>query len=169
MTRWAKHLGAFVIGIVSKQDSVALAEMLGCDAVLAFNPETLAADVAKITNGKKADVVYDPIGKVSFNASLDSLRPRGLLVSFGASSGAPPAIEVETLNAKGSLFLTRPSLAAHTANAQEYRQRADDVLAAVAAGIIKPTIWNTYPLDHVADAHAALERGKSAGAIVLRP
>jgi NADPH2:quinone reductase len=106
MTRWAKHLGAFVIGIVSKQDSVALAEMLGCDAVLAFNPETLAADVAKLTNGKKADVVYDPIGKVSFNASLDSLRPRGLLVSFGASSGAPPAIEVGTLNAKGSLFLT---------------------------------------------------------------
>ena len=169
MTRWAKHLGAFVIGIVSKQDSVALAETLGCDAVLVFNPETLAADVAKITNGKKADVVYDPIGKVSFNASLDSLRPRGLLVSFGASSGAPPAIEVGTLNAKGSLFLTRPSIAAHTANAQEYRQRADDVLAAVAAGIIKPTIWNTYPLDRVADAHAALEQGKSAGAIVLRP
>ena len=77
MTRWAKHLGAFVIGIVSKQDSVALAETLGCDAVLVFNPETLAADVATITNGKKADVVYDPIGKVSFNASLDSLRPRG--------------------------------------------------------------------------------------------
>jgi NADPH:quinone reductase len=116
MTRWAKHLGAFVIGIVSKQESVALAETLGCDAVLVFNPETLAADVAKITNGKKADVVYDPIGKVSFNASLDSLRPRGLLVSFGASSGAPPAIEVGTLNAKGSLFLTRPSIAAHTAN-----------------------------------------------------
>ena len=90
MTRWAKHLGAFVIGIVSKQDSVALAETLGCDAVFVFNAETLAADVAKITNGKKADVVYDPIGKVSFNASLDSLRPRGLLVSFGASSGAPP-------------------------------------------------------------------------------
>jgi NADPH2:quinone reductase len=169
MARWAKHLGAFVIGIVSKQDTVAIAETVGCDAVLIFNPDTLAANVAEITDGKKADVVYDPIGRVSFNASLDSLRPRGMLVSFGASSGAPPAVEVGTLNAKGSLFLTRPSLAAYTANAQEYRERADDVLAAVSAGIIKPTIWNTYPLDRVADAHQALEQGKSAGAIVLKP
>jgi NADPH:quinone reductase len=169
MARWAKHLGAFVIGIVSKQNSVAIAEAVGCDAVLIFNPDTLAKEVAEITHGKKADVVYDPIGKVSFNASLDSLRPRGLLVSFGASSGTPPAVEVGTLNAKGSLYLTRPSITAHTANAKEYRERADDVLAAAAAGIIKPSIWNTYPLDRVVDAHAALEQGKSAGAIVLRP
>ena len=169
MVPWAKHLGAFVIGIVSKAESVAKAKVLGCDAVLVFNASTLAADVAEITNGKKADVVYDPIGRVSFEASLDSLRPRGLLVSFGASSGAPSAVELATLNAKGSLFLTRPSLGAHTADIAEYRQRADDVLAAVAAGIIKPSLWGRYALVDVAKAHADLEGGKSSGAIVLKP
>lgn len=169
MVPWAKHLGAFVIGIVSRAESVAKAKALGCDAVLVFNARTLAADVAKITSGKKADVVYDPIGRLSFEASLDSLRPRGLLVSFGASSGAPTAVELATLNAKGSLFLTRPSLGAHTADIAEYRQRADDVLAAVEAGIIKPAIWGRYALADVARAHADLEGGKSSGAIVLKP
>ncbi len=169
MAPWAKHLGAFVIGIVSRAESIEKAKALGCDVVLVFNAQTLAADVAKITNGKKADVVYDPIGRVSFEASLDSLRPRGLMVSFGASSGAPTAVELATLNAKGSLFLTRPSLGAHTADVAEYRQRADDVLAAVAAGIIKPAIWGRYALADVAKAHADLEGGKSCGAIVLKP
>ena len=169
MAPWAKHLGAFVIGIVSRPESIEKAKALGCDAVLVFNAQTLAADVAKITHGKKADVVYDPIGRVSFEASLDSLRPRGLMVSFGASSGAPTAVELATLNAKGSLFLTRPSLGAHTADVAEYRQRADDVLAAVAAGIIKPAIWGRYALADVAKAHADLEGGKSCGAIVLKP
>ncbi|WP_367375084.1 quinone oxidoreductase [Pseudomonas lini] len=169
MARWAKHLGAFVIGIVSRAESVETAKALGCDAVLVFNAQTLAADVAEITHGKKADVVYDPIGRVSFEASLDCLRPRGLMVSFGASSGAPTAVEVATLNAKGSLFLTRPSLAAHTTDIAEYRQRAEDVLAAVEAGIIKPGIWGRYALADVAQAHADLEGGQSRGAIVLKP
>lgn len=169
MAMWAKHLGAFVIGIVSRAESVETAKALGCDAVLVFNAQTLAADVAQITHGKKADVVYDPIGRVSFEASLDCLRPRGLMVSFGASSGAPTAVEVATLNAKGSLFLTRPSLAAHTTDIAEYRQRADDVLAAVEAGIIKPGIWGRYALAEVAKAHADLEGGQSRGAIVLKP
>lgn len=169
MARWAKHLGAFVIGIVSRAESVEMAKALGCDAVLVFNARTLAADVAKITDGKKADVVYDPIGRVSFEASLDCLRPRGLMVSFGASSGAPTAVELATLNAKGSLFLTRPSLGAHTADITEYRQRADDVLAAVEAGIIKPGIWGRYALADVAKAHADLQGGQSRGAIVLKP
>lgn len=169
MAMWAKHLGAFVIGIVSRAESVETAKALGCDAVLVFNAQTLAADVAEITHGKKADVVYDPIGRVSFEASLDCLRPRGLMVSFGASSGAPTAVEVATLNAKGSLFLTRPSLAAHTTDIAEYRQRAEDVLAAVEAGIIKPGIWGRYALADVAKAHADLEGGQSRGAIVLKP
>ncbi|MBD9561757.1 quinone oxidoreductase family protein [Pseudomonas sp. PDM09] len=169
MATWAKHLGAFVIGIVSRAESVETAKALGCDAVLVFNAQTLAADVAQITHGKKADVVYDPIGRVSFEASLDCLRPRGLMVSFGASSGAPTAVEVGTLNAKGSLFLTRPSLAAHTTDIAEYRQRAEDVLAAVEAGIIKPGIWGRYALADVAKAHADLEGGQSRGAIVLKP
>jgi NADPH2:quinone reductase len=167
MTPWAKHLGAFVIGVVANGDGVAKASALGCDATIVWGKDDLPKHVAEITKGKKVNVVYDPIGRATLEASLDSLRPRGLLVSFGASSGAPPPIEVGTLNAKGSLFLTRPSIAAHTADAAEYRERADDVLSALARGILKPSIWKTYPLAEVSKAHADLESGKSHGAVVL--
>lgn len=169
MVPWAKHLGANVIGVVSKPASVEKAKALGCDDVLIFDPNTLAADVIRITKGKKVDVVYDPIGQVSFEASLDSLRPRGLMVSYGASSGAPSAVELATLNAKGSLFLTRPSLAAHTSSAEEYLQRANDVFAAVIEGVIEPRIWGSYSLADVAIAHADLESGRSSGSIILKP
>jgi NADPH2:quinone reductase len=134
-----------------------------------FEAATLADQVARLTQGEKVDVVYDPIGRASFEASLDSLRPRGLMVSFGMASGAIPAMEISVLNAKGSLFLTRPSLAAHTATAQDYQERAKDVLQAIAAGIIQPRIWRRYPLADVALAHADLESGRSQGAIVLEP
>ncbi|MCP3751941.1 quinone oxidoreductase [Pseudomonas sp. SBB6] len=166
---WAKHLGAFVIGVVSKPESVARARAAGCDEVLVFDAATLAAQVLELTQGQKLDVVYDPIGRVSFEASLDSLRPRGLLVSCGMASGAPPAIELSTLNAKGSLFITRPSLAAHTATAAEYQQRAGEVLAAVAAGIIRPQICKRYALVDAAMAHEDLQYGRSQGAIILTP
>lgn len=169
MAPWAKHLGAFVIGVVSRQASVEKARALGCDDVLVFDPQTLAAEVSRITGGKKADVVYDPIGRVSFEASLDSLRPRGVMVSFGASSGAPAPVEMATLNSKGSLFVTRPSLAAHTASAEEYQARAADVLAVLQAGIISPRIWGRYALADAAQAHADLESGRSSGAIILTP
>jgi NADPH2:quinone reductase len=115
------------------------------------------------------DVVYDPIGRVSFEASLNCLRPRGLLVSFGMASGAPAPVEISTLNAKGSLFLTRPSLAAHTATPEEYQQRAKDVLQAIDAGIIQPNVGRRYPLADAARAHADLHRGGLPGAVVLVP
>ncbi|MHA6788307.1 quinone oxidoreductase family protein [Pseudomonas bijieensis] len=169
MAKWAKHLGAFVIGVVSRAQSVEKARALGCDEVLVFDTQTLAQEVARITDGKKADVVYDPIGRVSFAASLDCLRPRGLMVSFGASSGAPQAIEVGMLNAKGSLFLTRPSIAAHTSSVEEYQARANDVLAALQAGIIEPAVWKTYKLEDVAQAHADLESGRASGTLLLIP
>ncbi|WP_338801936.1 quinone oxidoreductase [Pseudomonas sp. RSB 5.4] len=169
MVPWAKHLGATVIGVVSKQASVEKAQTSGCDEVLVFDANSLASEVSRITQGRKVDVVYDPIGRASFEASLDSLRPRGLMVSFGASSGAPSAVELSTLNAKGSLFLTRPSLAAHTASASEYQERAQDVVAAVGAGIIKPRIWASYALKDASQAHTALESGQSSGAIILKP
>lgn len=169
MVPWAKHLGATVIGVVSKLASVEKALRSGCDEVLVFNADNLASEVSRLTQGRKVDVVYDPIGRASFQASLDSLRPRGLMVSFGASSGAPSAVELSTLNAKGSLFLTRPSLAAHTASACEYQERAQDVLAAIGAGIIKPRIWASYALKDAFQAHAALESGQSSGAIILKP
>lgn len=169
MCAWARHLGAFVMGVVSKPESVARAKAAGCDAVFVFDPATLAGEVLEATQGSKADVVYDPIGRATLEASLDSLRPRGLLVSFGATSGVPAPIEVGTLNAKGSLFLTRPSLAAHTATAAEYQERAQDVLRAVSAGILTPRIWQQYALADVAAAHADLEQGRSQGAIILTP
>ncbi|WP_339492110.1 quinone oxidoreductase family protein [Pseudomonas sp. EA_15y_Pfl2_R67] len=169
MAKWAKHLGAFVISVVSRAQSVEKARAPGCDEVLVFNAQTLAQEVARITDGKKADVVYDPIGRASFAASLDCLRPRGLMVSFGASSGAPQAVEVGLLNAKGSLFLTRPSIAAHTCSVEEYQARANDVLAALQAGIIEPAVWKTYTLENAAQAHADLESGRASGTLLLVP
>ena len=169
MCAWARHLGAFVMGVVSRPESVERARAAGCDAVFVFDPATLAGQVREATHGSGADVVYDPIGRATLEASFDSLRPRGLLVSFGATSGVPAPIAVGTLNAKGSLFLTRPSLAAHTATAAEYQERAQDVLQAVAAGIITPRIWRRYALADACKAHADLEQGRSQGAIILAP
>ncbi len=169
MAAWARHLGAWVIGVVSKAESVERARAAGCDEVLVFDAASLAAQVAELTAGRKVDVVYDPIGRATFEASLNSLRPRGLLVSFGATSGVPPAVEVATLNAKGSLFLTRPSLAAHTANPEEYRLRAQAVLRAHADGVIQPQVWRRYPLAEAAVAHTDLLEGRSQGALVLLP
>ncbi|WP_024302921.1 quinone oxidoreductase [Pseudogulbenkiania sp. MAI-1] len=166
---WAKHLGATVIGVVSKQASVERARAAGCDDVLVWGECDLPAEVSRLTNGRKADVVYDGVGRVTFATSLDCLRPRGLMVSIGASTGAPPAVEIGTLNAKGSLFLTRPGLALHATNIDEYRERANDVFDAVAQDIFKPSIWQTFPLADAARAHASLEDGTAAGAIILKP
>jgi NADPH2:quinone reductase len=166
---WAKHLGAVVIGVVSKQASVERARAAGCDDVVVWGSCDLPAEVSRLSGGRKADVVYDGLGRLTFATSLDCLRPRGLMVSIGASTGAPPAIEVGTLNAKGSLFLTRPGLAAHATNVDEYRQRANDVFGAVARGIIKPSISQRFPLAKAALAHASLEDGTAAGAIILKP
>jgi NADPH2:quinone reductase len=169
LASWAKHLGAFVIGVVSKPASVERARAAGCDAVLVWGACDLPAEVSRLTDGRKAHVVYDGVGRDTFAASLDCLRPRGCMVSIGASTGAPPAVEIGTLNAKGSLFLTRPGLAAHATNLDEYRQRANDVFDAVAQGIIKPSIWRHFSLADAARAHTALEEGSAAGTIVLKP
>ncbi|KAF1035324.1 MAG: 2-haloacrylate reductase [Burkholderia lata] len=169
MVPWAKHLGAHVIGVVSRSESVERARQAGCDHVLVFDAATLGEQVTDITEGRKADVVYDGVGKVSFDASLDCLRPRGLMVSFGATSGAPSPVSVSTLNAKGSLYLTRPSLAAHTASADVYRQRAHAVLDAIRAGFIRANPRHIFPLADVRKAHALLQQGKTEGAVILKP
>lgn len=166
---WAKQLGAIVIGVVSKQGDVERARAAGCDGVLVWGECDLPAEVSRLSGGRKADVVYDGIGRLTFATSLDCLRPRGLMVSIGASTGAPPAIELGTLTAKGSLFLTRPGLAAHATNIDEYRQRANDVFDAVAQGIFKPSIWRSFPLADAASAHTSLEDGTAAGTIILKP
>ncbi|MCW6513175.1 quinone oxidoreductase family protein [Lichenifustis flavocetrariae] len=169
MVPWAKSLGAFVIGVVSKETSVSRAQDAGCDTVLVWGASDLAAEVTRITGGQKAHVVYDGIGKPTFTASLDCLRPRGMMVSIGASAGAPDPVSLGVLNAKGSLYLTRPGLSAHATELGEYRHRAAAVFAAVAEGIIKPTAWKSFPLSDVAEAHATFENGQAAGAILLRP
>lgn len=169
MAAWAKHLGAQVLGVVKRPGSVQRALDAGCDQAFVFDAATLPEQVAKATDGHKVDVVYDGVGKISFDASLDCLRPRGVMVSYGATSGAPDPVSVATLNAKGSLYLTRPSLAAHTATAEEYQQRAADVIAAWSAGLIKPQVAHRFALTDVAQAHALMESGRNDGAMVLVP
>lgn len=169
MIPWAKHLNADVIGVVSKESSVETARQRGCDNVLVWGECDLPSEVKALTGGKMADVVYDGIGKDTFDASLSCLRVRGTMVSIGASSGAPDPVEVGTLNSRGSLFLTRPSIAAHATDINEYQARAAEVYAAVEAGIIAADIWKTYPLTQVADAHRALESRKAMGPIVVKP
>lgn len=169
MAPWAKHLGATVIGVVSKASSVDRARALGCDEVLVWGEGDLAEKVTAVTSGHKADVVYDGVGKLTFEASINSLRRRGLMVSFGASTGAPPPVDVGTLNAKGSLYLTRPGLAAHATDVNEYRERAADVLDAASEGIFSTDFWREFPLNEAGAAHAAIESGKSRGPVILRP
>lgn len=164
---WAVHLGAKVIGVVSRESSVERAKDRGCADVVIWSDD-LPDEVARITHKRGVDVVYDGIGKDTFAVSLECLRSRGTMVSMGASSGVPDSVSVTTLNKK-SLFLTRPSLAAHITDIAEYRERARDLFAAVAAGVVRPDIWKTYPLSEVAEAHRALEGGQSRGAITLDP
>ncbi len=167
MVPWAKHLGAMVIGVVSKEASVDVARSRGCDAVLVWGNCDVPAEVHRITGGHKADVVYDGVGKATFSASIDSLRPRGLMVSIGASSGPPDPVSVGMLNAKGSLFLTRPSITAHATDIQEYQTRVADVYAAFKDGILPANIWKTFAFEEVAHAHAAMENGSSNGPMIL--
>jgi NADPH2:quinone reductase len=169
MASWAKALGAFVIGVVSKDSSIERAEASGCDAVLVWGACDLPSEVARLTSGQKAHVVYDGIGKPTFAASLDSLRSRDMMVSIGASGGAPNPVAVGTLNAKGALFLTCPGVAAHATDVAEYRQRAEAVFAAMTAGVIKPAAAKVFPLAEAAAAHAELEWGTAGGAVLLKP
>ncbi len=165
---WASHLGAIVIGVVSRRSSAPRAQTAGCAHVLVWGECDVPAEVNRITRGALAHVVYDGVGKVTFSASIDSLRTRGTMVSFGASSGTPDPVALGTLNAK-SLFLTRPGLAAHIADLEEYRARASDVFDALAAGVFSPNIWKAVPLKDTASMHRALDEGASEGAIVLVP
>jgi len=164
---WAVHLGARVIGVVSRQSSIERAKAAGCSDVIVWSG-ALPEEIAHITQDRGVDVVYDGVGKDTFAASLECLRVHGTMVSIGASSGVPAPVSVTTLNNK-SLFLTRPSLAAHIADVTEYRERARDLFAVIAAGVVRPDIWKTYSLSQVAEAHRALEGGQSRGAITLDP
>ena len=168
-SQWAKHLGATVIGTVGHDDKMALAKANGCDRVLNTRSEDWPARVRQLTGGEGVPVVYDSIGKDTFAGSLDSLAVRGLMVSFGNSSGAAPPFEPGILAAKGSLFFTRPTLASYTRTPHELRETADDLFGVIASGAVKIAINQRFPLAEARKAHEALHSGRTTGATVLIP
>ena len=128
----------------------------------------MPSEIDRLTEGRKVDVVYDGISRETFNASINSLKVRGMMVSIGASSGLPDPVSIATLN-KNSLFLTRPGLAAHATDVEEYRGRVHDVLDSIRQGIIKPSISRVFALAEAAHAHRALEQGGVGGTVILKP
>jgi len=168
LCQWAKHLGATVIGVVSTEGKAQLAREHGAAHVI-IGHDKLAAEVKRLTAGAMVPVVYDSVGKDTFMASLDCLKPLGLMVSFGNSSGAVPPIELGVLSAKGSLFLTRPSLATYTATRPDLERSAEDLMQAVSSGAVRIMVNQTFPLKDAAEAHRALEARKTTGSTVMIP
>lgn len=168
LCQWAKHLGATVIGVVSRASKAAIAASHGADHVL-LESEDIPARVREITHGAMVPVVYDSIGRDTFAASLDCLAPLGMMVSFGSASGSVPPVDLGLLAAKGSLFLTRPSLVTYTAKRAALIAAAEDLFAVVGKGIVKIEVGQTFPLKAAADAHRALEARQTTGSTVLLP
>jgi len=166
---WAKALGATVIGTAGSTKKLELARANGCDHVINYRTENFATRVKEITDGKGVDVVYDGNGKDTFEASLDCLRPLGLMVSFGNASGPVSIPDLGILARKGSLFVTRPTGAHYFARREDLLTAADSLFAAVASGAVKPIIGQTYPLKDAAEAHRALEARKTSGSTILIP
>jgi NADPH2:quinone reductase len=165
----AKIIGASVIGTVSTRDKAALAQDHGADHVILYNEQDFVAGVKRITNGKGVDVVYDSVGQTTFLKSLDCLSPRGMMVSFGQSSGAVEDLSPLVLSQKGSLFLTRPTLANHTSDDAELQWRAKDLFRWLAEGRLRLHIYKTYKLEHAAEAQRDLEARKTTGKLLLKP
>jgi len=167
--QWANHLGATVIGTVGSRQKAALATSYGCEHVIVTSEEDFVKRVREITRGEGVQVVYDSVGKDSFMRSLDCLMPRGLMVSFGQSSGMVPPLDITNLSAKGSLYLTRPTLMHYTASRRELVRSAAALFDVVLSGSVKIEIGQTYPLRDAAKAHADLEGRKTTGSTVLIP
>ncbi|CAN7475173.1 quinone oxidoreductase [Phyllobacterium sp. LjRoot231] len=167
--QWAKHIGATVIGTAGSDDKVKLALDHGYDHVINYNKENFVERVKELTGGKGVDVVYDSVGKDTFDGSLDCLRPRGMIVCFGQSSGPVPPFDLGILSRKGSLYLTRPTLFTYIAAREALETTANELFDLVAKGIIKIEIGQTYALKDVAAAHRDLEARKTTGTTVLIP
>ena len=165
----AKLRGARVIGIVSTPAKAEAARAAGCDEVILSSGPDPAAEVRRLTEGRGADVVYDSVGRATWDASLNMLRPRGMLVSFGNASGPVDPIAPLVLSQKGSLFLTRPNLAHYTAKREELEWRASDVFNWIRDGVLQVHIHGIYPLGEAARAHADLESRRTTGKLLLRP
>jgi len=168
MCQWAKHLGATVIGVVSNEEKAALAKANGAAHTL-IGHANLAAEVKRITSGAMVPVVYDSVGKDTFTASIDSLAPLGLMASYGSASGPVPPVDIGMLAAKGSLFLTRPTLVTYTAKRSDLERVAGDLFDVVGSGAVKIQVNQTFSLKDAGAAHTALETRKTTGSTVLLP
>jgi len=164
-----KQLGATVIGTVSTEAKAKLAKEMGADHLILYTQNDFLAEVKKLTDGHGVNVVYDSVGQTTFDKSLDCLRPRGYLVLFGQSSGPVPPFDPGKLAAKGSLFLTRPSLAHYTLDRAELLQRANDLFSWTASGKLKLRTEKTFPMAEAAEAHRQLEGRKTTGKVILLP
>jgi NADPH2:quinone reductase len=167
IAQMAKMLGARVFGTVSTEEKARIARENGCDEAILYTQRDFAAEVKRLTNGRGVDVVYDSVARTTFEQSLNSLRPRGLLALFGQSSGPIPPFDPAILGAKGSLFLTRPGLPYYLATRDELVWRAGDVLGWIAAGKLRLRIGATYPLAQASQAHRDLEGRQTSGKLVL--
>lgn len=167
--QWAKYLGATVIGTVGTDEKAKLAKANGCDYPIVYTRENFADRVKEITGGAGVAVVYDSVGKATFEGSLDCLRPLGMMASFGNASGAVQPFEPGILAAKGSLFFTRPTLMTYTAKPEDLQAIARELLEVVEAGHVKISVNQTYALKEVAQAHIDLEARKTTGSTVLVP
>jgi NADPH:quinone reductase len=163
----AKLRGARIIGTVSTPEKAALATGAGANDVVLYTRQNFVEEVRRLTGGRGVHVVYDSVGKSTFDGSLDSLRPRGMMVLFGQSSGPVPPVDPQVLNSKGSLYLTRPTSAHYTATREELSGRATDLFRWIADGSLTVRIDRTYPLAEAAKAHAALEGRQTAGKVLL--
>ncbi|GAB3442718.1 quinone oxidoreductase family protein [Actinophytocola sediminis] len=164
-----KARGGKVIGTVSTEEKAALATEAGADEIIRYTESDFVEEVARLTGGVGVAAVYDGVGKDTFDGSMRCLSPRGTLVLFGASSGAVPPVDPQRLNAGGSLFLTRPTLAHHIATPEEFRWRCDELFAAIAAGRLKIRVGGRYPLADARRAHEDLEGRRTTGKLLLIP
>ena len=169
LTQLAKAKGAIVITTVSTAEKEVLSREAGADHVIRYTETDFESEVRRISNGTGVDVVYDSVGRTTFQGSLNSLRPRGMLALFGQSSGTVPPFDLSTLAAKGSLFVTRPTLAHYANDPDELAWRSREVFDAVLHGTLKLRIEHTYPLEHAARAHVDLESRKTTGKLLLIP
>ncbi len=169
LVRWAKALGAYVVGTAGSPAKCEIARAAGCDAAIDYSRDDWPQAFLQATGGRKARVVYDSVGRDTFLKSLDCAAPFGLVVVYGGASGPAPAIEPDLLNKKGCLFLTRPSVFPHNADVATFRANAADVFAAIAAGHVRATIGARFALDEAPAAHRAAEARATTGAILLVP
>ncbi len=169
LVQMAKHRGARVIGTVSTEEKARLAREAGADEVILYTQADFAQETRRLTHGQGVNVVYDSVGKTTFDQSLNCLKRRGTMVLYGQSSGPVPPFDPQVLNAKGSLFLTRPKLADHVADRVELMQRAGDLFKWIAAGELKVRIDQTFPLTEAARAHRYLEGRQTMGKVLLIP